>query len=70
MSPSKVARLIARFDRAVGRGRSFHEFLTTEAHLPPAVIRKLLTHPEWHRVIAYHDPTGETAVNNVLRDRR
>lgn len=67
MSPSKVSRLIARFDHAAGRGRTFHEFLTREAHLPPSAVRKLLAHPEWHRVIAYADPTGESAVNNVMR---
>ncbi|MCV7255261.1 hypothetical protein H7J86_24160 [Mycobacterium hackensackense] len=67
MSPSKVARIVARFDRALGRGRSFHEFLTSEAALPPAAVRAAMAHPEWHRVIAYADPTGEKAAARVRR---
>ena len=70
LSPSKVARIVARFDRASGQGRTFHEFIVREAHLPPAAIRRLRSRPEWHQVIAYADPTGEAAVNNVLRGSR
>lgn len=70
MSASKVARLVAKFDRLAGRGRTFHEFIVREAELPSVAVRRLLAHPEWHRVVAYSDPTGETAVNNVMRGSR
>lgn len=70
MSPSKVARMIAKFDHALKRGCTFHEFLVRETSASAASIRRLVAHPEWHRVIAYADPTGETAVNRVMRECR
>jgi hypothetical protein len=66
IGPSKIARVIRRFGHALNRSRmTFHEFLCNEANRP----RLLLQDPELVRVIAYLDPTGETAVNNVLRQR-
>ena len=70
LSPSKVARMVQKFDRVARRsGATFHEFLTREANLPPAAVRQMMAHPEWHRVIAYADPVGEKAVNHVMRER-
>lgn len=71
IGPSKVSRLVRKFAKAVSRqGLTFHEFLTNEAHLSPSQQRRIVSHPEWAWVIAYADPTGETAVNNVLRSER
>lgn len=68
IGPSKVSRLVRKFAKAVSRqGLTFHEFLTNEAHLSPVQQRRIVGHPEWARVIAYSDPTGEAAVSNVLR---
>ncbi|ORX08074.1 hypothetical protein AWC30_03965 [Mycolicibacillus trivialis] len=68
IGPSKVARIVRRFGRAADQhGMTFHEFLTNEANLTPAQRRSVVGHPELARVIAYADPTGETAVNRVMR---
>lgn len=70
VSPRKVNRIIRQFDQTSRRhGHSFHEFLTNQANMPTAAVRKMFAHPEWAPVIAYCDPTGETAVNNVMRGR-
>lgn len=68
IGPSKVSRIVRRFGQSIARHRmTFHEFLCNEANLTPAQRRTIVGHPEWQRVIAYLDPTGETAVNNVMR---
>lgn len=70
VGPSKVARLIRRFGHALSRnGVTFHEFLGREVALTAEQRHRLLGHPEWARVIAYADPTGETAVNRAMRRR-
>lgn len=62
---SRVSKIARRFVRlsVEDPSLSFHGFLVGEsqcrvARVPPS---------EWARVIAYADPTGETAVANVLR---
>lgn len=71
MSPSKVNRLIKKFDRAARKhGATFYEFLVNEAHLPAAAVRAAMGNPDWQRVVAYADPTGETAVNNIMKGVR
>lgn len=68
IGPSKVARIVRRFGVAVSRrGQTFHEFLTNEANLTPSQQRRVFANPDLARCIAYLDPTGETAVNNVMR---
>lgn len=70
MSASKVARLIAKFDRIAARhGRTFHEFLSAEANLTGPQRRRVFGNPDLARCIAYLDRTGEAAVNHVMRDR-
>lgn len=68
VGPSKVARLVRRFSSAIAKtGVTFHEFLSGEVRLTSEQRHRLLRNPDWSRAIAYCDPTGETAVNNVMR---
>jgi hypothetical protein len=70
VGPSRVARIIRRFAKAISRhGYTFHEFLTNEAALTAEQQHRILGHPEWARCIAYADPTGEHAVNRVMNSR-
>jgi trimethylamine:corrinoid methyltransferase-like protein len=70
MSPRKVSKIVRRFGmNARKSGVSFHEYLSAEANLSPAQRRYLAANPDLQIVIAYADPTGETAVNNVMRGR-
>lgn len=71
IGPSRVAKIVRRFSTAIARhGMTFHEFLSDEANLTSVQRHTIIGHPEWFRVIAYADPTGETAVNNVLGGHR
>ncbi len=71
VGPSKVARLVRRFGKALSRnGVTFHEFLGREVRLTSEQRHRLLGHPEWARVIAYSDPTGEEATNRAMRHGR
>lgn len=71
VGPSKVARLVRKFGSALARnGVTFHEFLTSEVRLTAEQRHRLLGHPDWARAISYADPTGESAVNNVLKGSR
>lgn len=68
MSPSKVSRLVRQFEARVERnGWSFFDFFTNAIQLSVDDRRRALSNPDVLRVIAYADPTGETAVNNVMR---
>jgi len=66
ISPAKVNKLARRFEKALRKARiTFHEFLADETHRR----RLAAAHPELAPVISYLDPTGETAVNRVMRQR-
>ena len=68
IGPAKIARLVRRFSKEMARnGATFHEFLSGHIRLTTEQRYRLLRNPEWSRVIAYADPTGESAVNNVMR---
>ena len=68
MSHSKVCRLVHTFEhRVAGNGWSFFDYLANRIQLNAEKRRQLLHNPDVMRVIAYADPTGEQAVNNVLR---
>jgi len=70
ISPRKVNRIVHRFAaQAKSHGWTFHEFLSDAARLSPKQRNHLLAQPEWARVIAYLDPTGETAVARVMRQQ-
>lgn len=71
MSPSKVSRLVRTFKQRVeGNGFPFEAFLVNSVQLTAEVRRRALADPDIARFIAYADPTGETAVGNVMRRRR
>lgn len=66
--PHKINRLVLTFARRVqGNGFDFVDFLANAVQLSAEQRRRALADPDVARAIAYADPTGETAVNNVLR---
>ncbi|MCV7208335.1 hypothetical protein H7J75_06655 [Mycolicibacterium canariasense] len=68
MSPSKVSRLVRQFEARVARnGWTLFEFIANAVSLSADQRRQALAHPDIVCVLSYADPTGETAVNNVLR---
>jgi hypothetical protein len=70
-SEHKITRLVIRFlDRAPNAdGHVFFQFLTNAVQMSEAQKRSALSNPDVPRAISYSDPTGETAVNNVMRRR-
>jgi hypothetical protein len=67
MSRAKVSRLVREYQRLVERnGYSFEAFLVNSVQLTAQQRRRALANPDMARVIAYADPTGEKAVNNIL----
>lgn len=70
MGPRKVHRLVRKFEARVARnGWEFFDFLANAVLMDADTRRRALLDPDVARVIAYADPTGETAVSNVLRGR-
>ena len=69
-SPNKIARLCVTFrDRVEGNGFAFFDFLANSVRLSEQQRRDALADPDVRRVISWADPTGETAVRNVIRER-
>lgn len=68
----KVIRLVDKFiERAPNAtGHAFFLYLTNAVQLSADQQRTALANPDVARVIAYSDPTGEAAVNNVMRRAR
>jgi hypothetical protein len=69
---NKIVKLVLRFMRnqRCTSGWTFFLFLTAQAQLSLAQKREALNDPEIARfIVAYPDPVGEDAVNNVLRER-
>ncbi len=67
--PSKIHRLVCRFvNRVQGNGFDFFDFLANQVELTAEQRRSALNDPDVQRAISYSDPTGETAVNNVMRN--
>lgn len=70
MGANKIARLARRFQaRVAGNGWSFFEFFANAIRLDVDRRRDLMNNPDFVRVIGYADPTGETAVAHVMRQR-
>jgi hypothetical protein len=68
MSRAKVSRIVRSFEaRVAGNGWSFFDYFANRIQLDSERRRQLLSDPDVLRVIAYADPTGETAVRNVMR---
>jgi hypothetical protein len=72
MSTNKISRLVRRFINwaPAGDGQLFFQFLANEVQMSEAQKRAAMSNPDIARAISYCDPTGETAVNNVLRRTR
>lgn len=71
MSPSRVSRTVRQYRHQVEpNGLPFFHYLATAFGLSERQRRSVLADPEVAKVIVYADPTGETAVTNVLRDKK
>ncbi len=70
-STNKIVRLVVRFNRSMpnASGHAFFLYLTSEVQMSEAQKVSALRNPDIARCIAYADPTGETAVNNVMGRR-
>lgn len=70
LSRCKISRLVRTYEAQVERnGFAFFEFLENAVKLDAQRRAEALRHPDIARVIAYADPTGETAVRNVMEGR-
>lgn len=70
VGPSKVSKLVRRFRRDVEyKGVPFFDYFANAVHLDAQQRRSALANPDVARAISYADPTGESAVNNVIRQR-
>lgn len=68
--PNRINRLCLRFaSRVRGNGFDFFDFMANQVELTAGQRRRALADPDVQRVIAYADPTGELAVNNVMSHR-
>lgn len=66
--PNRINRLVMAFRKRVeGNGFAFFDFLANSVQLDVEARRRALANPDIQRVISYSDPTGETAVANVMR---
>lgn len=71
MSPSKISRLARQYKHRVeANGFSFEAFLVNSVQLTSEQRLRVLADPEIARCIVYADPTGETAVNRVMKAER
>ena len=69
MGTQRVTRLVRQFQSRVERnGFAFFDFLANSVQLDSATRRRALADPDIQRVISYMDPTGETAVRNVMKE--
>ena len=70
MTRSHISRLVRRFQVSVaGSGWSFFDYTANAIRLDAHQRREALLDPDVARAISYADPTGETAVRNVMRAR-
>ena len=69
-SANKISRMARRFkDRAPGADEHmFLMWLANEVRTSASQKRAAAHSPDIARVIDYADPTGETAVHNVMRE--
>lgn len=70
IGPSKVSKLVRIYQRNVEyKGVAFFDFFANAIELDERQRREALNDPDVMRAIAYADPTGETAVKNVIKER-
>lgn len=69
---NRINRLVTQFVRTMPNagGRTFILYLASAVQMSEDQKRCVLSDPDIARVIAYADPTGEAAVNNVMRGVR
>ena len=71
MTRSKVSRVVRQYQRSVEHnGWVFWDCFANAMLLTNTGRQRLVANPDIERVISYLDPTGERAVNNVMRQRR
>lgn len=68
MTRSHISRLVRRYEATV-TGWSFFDYFANAIALDSYQRQQALLDPEIAQAISYADPTGETAVRNVMRDR-
>jgi hypothetical protein len=67
MSPSKVNRIVRQFEHQAERnGWNLLDFIANKIALTEQQRHQVLADPDVARVISYADPTGESAVRNVM----
>lgn len=68
----RIFRLVDTFKARAPRasGQVFFQYFCGEVQLTVEQQQRALHDPDVARVLAYADPTGEAAVNHVLRERR
>lgn len=72
IGPNRINRIATTFTRRFpnGSGWMFFLYLANDVlNIAEHRRRQILANPDVARFIAYADPTGETAVNNVLREQ-
>ncbi|WP_454175334.1 hypothetical protein [Gordonia sputi] len=71
MSPSRVSRLVRRFEyRINGTGEySLLDYLGSQVQLTAEQRRQIADDPDMQRVFGWPDPTGEDAVRRVMQER-
>jgi hypothetical protein len=70
MGHNRVVRLVRRFEARVARnGWEFFDFLANAVLMDADTRRRALLDPDVARAISYADPTGELAVERVMRER-
>jgi hypothetical protein len=67
-SPSWAARTVRTFVQSSVHGLPFGDYLAARLQLNAQQRADLLARSEFARVISYADPTGETAVRNVMKE--
>ncbi|MGV7669102.1 hypothetical protein PJN91_17165 [Mycobacterium kansasii] len=72
LGANAINRLVMNFTQRMpgGSGWAFFLYVTNAVQMSSEQQRSALQNPDIARAIAYADPTGETAVNNVMRQVR
>jgi len=68
-SENKISRIVRRFIAwsPTAGGDAFFAYLANEVQMSESQKRTALANPDIAQAISYADPTGETAVGNIMR---
>jgi hypothetical protein len=70
MGVRRMHTLVHRYvEQVAHNGWTFFEFFTNACRFDADQRRRALLNPDVARAISYADPTGETAVNRVMREQ-